>query len=95
MKQVIRIPEDEMVSVETAYEQLPIERIKVDRNGRRRQERTKLMSCSGRHVICRDIGYTRLDMCWDPKPVDKIVITDFERRIYLRRHRKSSLGKEI
>lgn len=84
-KAVIRIPENEFLTVEAVYEQLPIEMVVTDRNGRKREVKVSLVSGNGKHVICRDIGMTTRRMLWDDYPVDKIIITRFEIKIYLRR----------
>lgn len=93
MKRVIRIPEDEHFSVEYAFgKYAPVTSIRRDRNGRKQLIRVPLVSQNGRHVICRDIGDAKFDMYWDYYPVDKIVISDFEVRIHLRRMKKACIG---
>ena len=82
---MIRIPKEDFVTVEDCYEQLPLGGIKIDKDGRKREVKVPLMSCSGKHVVCRDIGLTTARMCWDDYPVEKIVFSEFEIRIYLRR----------
>ena len=87
MSEVIRIPKEDFVTVENCYEQLPLGGIKIDKDGRQREVKVPLMSCSGKHVLCRDIGMTTRRMLWDDYPVDKIIITRFEIKIYLRRNK--------
>ena len=84
-KGVIRIPEKDLVTVEDCYEELPLGGVKTDRDGRKREYKVLLVSCSGKHVVCRDIGLKTARMCWDDYPVEKIVFSEFEIRIYLRR----------
>lgn len=88
MKQVIRIPEDKWVSVAEIYYNLPVEKIKPDRNGRKRPQRTRLVSHNGRHTICRDIGLTLGEPYWDVLPVEKVICSEFENKIYLRGKKK-------
>ena len=89
-KAVIRIPEDEFLTVEDAYEQFaPVTCMRRDRNGRKRVIRVPLVSQNGRHVICRDIGDAKFGMWWDGCPVDKVIISDFEVKIFMRRAKKS------
>lgn len=86
-KGVIRIPEGDLVTVEDCYEELPLGGIKTDRNGRKREVKVPLVSCNGKHTVCRDIGSTTKRMYWDDYPVEKIVCSEFEMKIYLRRKR--------
>lgn len=88
MKQVIRIPEDKWVSVAEIYYKLPVEKIKPDRNGRKRPQRTRLVSHNGRHTICRDIGLTFGEPYWDMLLVEKVICSEFENKIYLRKKKK-------
>ena len=85
-KTIIRYPVDEMVSVDKVYyDHLPIETIKTDRNGRKRPVRTRLVSHNGRHTICRDIGLAVRKPYWGRLPVEKVICTEFENTIYLRK----------
>ena len=89
MKRVIRIPKEDFVTVEDCYEQLPLGGIKIDKDGRKREVKVPLVSCNGKHVVCRDIGSTTKRMCWDDYPVEKITFSEFEIKIYLRRKKKA------
>lgn len=89
MKRVIRIPKEDFVTVEDCYEQLPLGGIKIDKDERKREVKVPLVSCNGKHVVCRDIGSTTKRMCWDDYPVEKITFSEFEIKIYLRRKKKA------
>lgn len=84
-KTIIRYPVDEIVSVDQAYYDLPMEKILPDRNGRKRPQRTQLVSHNGRHTICRDIGLVLGNPYWGRLPVEKVICTDFVNTIYLRK----------
>ena len=85
---MLRVPEGLLVTVEECFEALPIASLGTDRDGRKREIKTPLLSCSGKHVVCRDIGATYGRMYWDDFPVEKVVFTRFEMKIYLRRLKK-------
>ena len=85
---VLNVPKGLHVTVEECFEALPFASLGTDRDGRKQEIKTTLLSCSGKHVVCRDIGATYGRMYWDDFPVEKVVFTRFEVKIYLRRLKK-------
>lgn len=85
IKAVFRIPKDEIYTVNQAYYDMPLDNIIEDENGRKHVIRIPLVSQNGKHVICRDLDNAKDKMYFDDLPVDKIVLSDYERRIHLRK----------
>jgi hypothetical protein len=46
------------------------------------------MSHNGRHTICRDIGLLIWEQYWETLPVEKVICSEFENKIYLRGKKK-------
>ena len=89
---VLNVPKGLHVTVEECFEALPFASLGTDRDGRKREIKTPLLSCSGKHVVCRDIGATCGRRCWDDFPVEKVVFSRFEMKIYLRRMKKTCVA---
>ena len=85
IKAVIRIPKDKTYTVNQAYYDIPLKNILEDEYGRKHVIRIPVVSQNGRHVICRDLDNAKDEMYFDNLPVDKIVMSDYEYRIHLRK----------
>lgn len=86
MKPTVRhIEPNERVTVKDAFYDLPFRSLEFDRNGRKYEVKTRVMSHSGRHAVCRDYGLMRGATPFDDMLVEKVVSTDREDRIYQRR----------
>ena len=86
MKPTVRhIEPNERVTVKDTFYDLPFRSLEFDRNGRKNEVKTRVMSHSGRHIVCQDYGKTRYANPFDNMLVEKIISTDREDRIYLRR----------
>ena len=85
IKAVFRIPKDKIYTVNQAYYDMPLDNIIEDEDGRKHVIRIPLVSQNGKHVICRDLDNAKDKMYFDDLPVDKIVLSDYERRIHLRK----------
>ena len=85
IKAEFRIPKDKIYTVNQAYYDMPLDNIIEDENGRKHVIRIPLVSQNGKHVICRDLDNAKDKMYFDDLPVDKIVLSDYERRIHLRK----------
>lgn len=86
MTKIVRLVEpSERLTVNDAFYNLPFRSLVLDRNGRKHEVKTRVMSHSGRHIVCRDYGKMRYATPFDDMLVEKIITTDREDRIYLRR----------
>ena len=85
IKAVFWIPKDKIYTVNQAYYDMPLDNIIEDENGRKHVIRIPLVSQNGKHIICRDLDNAKDKMYFDDLPVDKIVLSDYERRIHLRK----------
>ena len=61
--------------------------ITEDENGRKHEIKTPLVSHNGRHVIKKDIGHDYGTMYYDDLPVSKVIVSEFEYRIFLRKRK--------
>ena len=83
----ITIAEDSEVTVSEIFDQLPAGTVTEDRNGRKHKIKTPLVSHNGRHVIKKDIGHDYGSMYYDDLPVSKVIVSEFEYRIFLRKRK--------
>ena len=83
----ITIAEDSEVTVSEIFDQLPAGTITEDRNGRKHKIKTPLVSHNGRHVIKKDIGRDYGIMYYNDLPVSKVIVSEFEYRIFLRKRK--------
>ena len=89
----VTIAEDSNVTVSEIFDQIPVGTIKEDRNGRKREIKTPLVSHNGRHVIKKNIGHDCGTMYYDDLPVSKVIVSEFECRIFLRKGKKDGARK--
>ena len=89
----ITIAEDSEVTVSEIFDQLPIRSITEDENGRKHEIKTPLVSHNGRHVIKKDIGQDYGIMYYNDLPVSKVIVSEFEYRIFLRKGKKDGARK--
>lgn len=85
----ITIAEDSEMTVSEIFDQLPAGTITEDRNGRKHKIKTPLVSHNGRHVIKKDIGHDYGSMYYDDLPVSKVIVSEFEWKIFLKKRRKN------
>ena len=90
VKFVIRVEEDSVITVDEVYERMPIGSIKEDRNGRKREIKIPLVTHNGRHVIERNINHDYGSMYYDELPVSKVIVSEFEWKIFLRKQKKAA-----
>lgn len=83
----ITIAEDIEMTVSEIFDQLPAGTITEDRNGRKHKIKTPLVSHNGRHVIKKDIGHDYGSMYYDDLPVSKVIVSEFEYRIFLKKRK--------
>jgi len=83
----ITIAEDSEMTVSEIFDQLPIRSITEDENGRKHEIKTPLVSHNGRHVIKKDIGRDYGIMYYNDLPVSKVIVSEFEYRIFLRKRK--------
>ena len=83
----ITIAEDSEMTVSEIFDQLPAGTIAEDRNGRKHKIKTPLVSHNGRHVIKKDIGQDYGSMYYDDLPVSRVIVSEFEYRIFLRKRK--------
>ncbi len=86
-KEVIRFSEEDRVDVWTAYyEYVPMTTLYKNRNGRTCYRRTPVVTHNGRHTLSKDYGNTRAFGVLDGLLVSKVVLSEEESKIYLRKH---------
>ena len=90
VKYVIRVEEDSVITVSEMYEQLPLGTLTSDRNGRTLEIKIPLVSHNGKHTISRNIGNDPESMYYDELPVSKVVVSEFEWKIFLRKQKKAA-----
>lgn len=83
----ITIAEDSEMTVSEIFDQLPIRSITEDENGRKHEIKTPLVSHNGRHVIKKDIGQDYGIMYYNDLPVSKVIVSEFEYRIFLKKRK--------
>lgn len=89
----ITVQEDADMTVSEMFYQLPVGTIKKDKNGRIHEIKIPLVSHNGRHVIKKDIGHDCGRMCYDDLPVSKVIVSEFEYKIFLRKGKKDGARK--
>ena len=84
---IINIVGSNDITVSEIFDQLPIGSITEDENGRKHEIKTPLVSHNGRHVIKKDIGHDYGTMYYDDLPVSKVIVSEFEYRIFLKKRK--------
>ena len=96
VRYVINVTEDTDISVNEMFEMLPVGSIATDGNGRKHEIKIPLVSHNGRHVIKKNIGHDYGSMYYDNLPVSKVIVSEFEWKIFLRKGIKDEqTGKHI
>ena len=87
---VYRTKPEEMFTVwGVFYNLIPSGNIRTNRDGRKFEKKTKILSHNGRHTICRNYGNVRENnTVLDDLIVDKMIDTGTEYRLYLRKEKK-------
>ena len=81
------------ITVSEIFDQIPVGTIKEDKNGRIHEIKIPLVSHNGRHVIKKNIGHDYGSMYYDDLPVSKVIVSEFEYRIFLRKGKKDGARK--
>ena len=89
----ITVQEDTDMTVSEIFNQIPLGTLKEDKNGRIHEIKFPLVSHNGRHVIKQDIGHDIGKMYYDDLPVSKVIVSEFEYRIFLRKGKKDGARK--
>jgi hypothetical protein len=72
-------------TLEEVFDSLPVWSITTDRNGRKRLITIPVFSENGKHKLIRDYGSIKEDSLYGSWEVSKVIITDLEWKIFLRR----------
>jgi len=89
----ITVQEDTNMTVGEMFNQIPLGTIKEDKNGRIHEIKFPLVSHNGRHVIKQNIGHDIGKMYYDDFLVSKVIVSEFEYRIFLRKGKKDGARK--
>lgn len=81
------------ITVSEIFNQIPLGTLKEDKNGRIHEIKFPLVSHNGRHVIKQNIGHDCGTMYYDDLPVSKVIVSEFEYRIFLRKGKKDGERK--